>query len=148
VQIRSKILAKDRNPPNLQQEVREMREKMRDNLGSQSVGKAQYQLKQDVGGIVDIEFMVQYLVLANSSAHPSLLSWTDNVRILDTLASENILDTKQSEALKEAYIAYRSLAHRRALQNQKLLLSPDELDQAGLTNHIDTVSKLWDQIIN
>jgi glutamate-ammonia-ligase adenylyltransferase len=146
--IRAEILIKDHKPGNLKQEVRDMRQKMRDNLGSQSVGKAEFQLKQDNGGIVDIEFLVQYLVLTHSSAHPLLLKWTDNVRILDTLASENILDARQSDALKQAYIAYRSLAHQRALQNQKLLLSPDELDQAGLKNHIDTVSGLWDQIMN
>jgi len=147
-EIRAEILIKDQKPHNLKQEVREMRQKMRDNLGSQSVKKAQFQLKYDKGGIVDIEFMVQYLVLTHSVTHPTLLNWTDNVRILDSLASENILDTKQSEALKQAYLAYRSLAHRRALQNQKLLLSLNELDQAGLKNHIDTVLGLWDQIMN
>lgn len=147
-EIRAQILIKDQKPDDLKQEVREMRQKMRDNLGSQSVGKAQFQLKQDAGGIVDIEFMVQYLVLTYSAAHPLLLKWTDNVRILDTLASENILDTKLTNALKQAYIAYRSLAHRRALQNQKLLLSDIELEQAGLKPHIDTVTGLWDQVMN
>ena len=147
-QIREQILTKHRNPVQLQQEVQEMREKMRDNLGSQSVGKTQFQLKQDAGGIVDIEFMVQYLVLANCEQYPSLLSWTDNIRLLETLASHNIIEPKQSNALIQAYIAYRSLAHRRALQNQKLLLDPNELDQAGLTTHIDTVKTLWQQIMN
>ena len=147
-QIRSEILTKDRNPAQLQQEVREMRDKMRDNLGSQSVGKTQFQLKQDAGGIVDIEFIVQYLVLANCEQHPQLLSWTDNIRLLETLASQNIIDPKQSDALIQAYIAYRSLAHRRVLQNQKLLLDPNELDQAGLTPHIDTVTTLWQNIMN
>ncbi|MGR6875128.1 bifunctional [glutamate--ammonia ligase]-adenylyl-L-tyrosine phosphorylase/[glutamate--ammonia-ligase] adenylyltransferase [Pseudomonas sp. HK3] len=147
-QIRTEILTKDRDPKQLQQEVREMREKMRDNLGSQSVGKTEFQLKQDAGGIVDIEFMVQYLVLAQCKQHPQLLSWTDNIRLLETLASHNIIDTEQSDALKQAYIAYRSLAHRRALQNQKLLSDPNELDQAGLTPHIDTVKALWQQIMN
>ena len=146
-EIRAEIITKERNPLNLQQEVREMRQKMRDNLGSQSVGKSLYQLKQDAGGIVDIEFMVQYLVLTHSAKHPQLLNWTDNIRLLATLASEDILDSKQSDALQQAYIAYRSLAHKRALQNQKLLLSPNELNQAGLSNHIDTVTALWDQLM-
>lgn len=147
-QIRQQILTKHRNPAQLQQEVREMRDKMRDNLGSQSVGKTQFQLKQDAGGIVDIEFMVQYLVLAHCEQHPPLLSWTDNIRLLETLASHNIIEPKQSNALIQAYIAYRSLAHRRALQNQKLLLDPNELDQAGLSTHIDTVKTLWQEIMN
>jgi len=120
---------------------------MRDNLGSQSVGKAEFQLKQDAGGIVDIEFMNQYLVLANSKNHPELLEFTDNVRILEALNQTGLLDETQAEALKQAYIAYRSLAHRRALQNQKLLLAPSELDQAGLSPHIDTVKSLWQKLM-
>ena len=146
--IRGQILTKARNQDKLQQEVREMRDKMRDNLGSQSVGKTQFQLKQDAGGIVDIEFIVQYLVLAYSKQYPELLTWTDNIRLLETLASHNVIDPKQSDALKQAYIAYRSLAHRRALQNQKLLLDPNELDQAGLTPHIDKVKTLWQDIMH
>lgn len=146
-EIRQIILSKQQNPPKLQQEVREMRQKMRDNLGSQSKGKAQLQLKQDPGGIVDIEFMVQYLVLAHGHHHPDLLQWTDNIRLLEALSSKGLLQNEHSEALKQAYIAYRSLAHRRALQNQTLLFEPDELIQAGLTDHIRTVSELWDQVM-
>jgi len=147
-EIRQKVLTKDRNPQQLLQEVREMRQKMRDNLGSQSMGNAEYHLKQDAGGIVDIEFLVQYLVLANCPHHPDLLTWTDNIRLLETLAAQTVLDQAQCDALKQAYIAYRSLAHRRALQNQKLLLSPNELDQVGLRPHIDKVNALWETFMN
>lgn len=147
-QIRGEILTKSRNPQQLLQEVREMRKKMRDNLGSQSIGKHQVHLKQDAGGIVDIEFIVQYLVLAHGAQHPDLLTWTDNIRLLETLAAENIMTAKQSDDMIQAYIAYRSLAHRRALQNQKLLLEPNELSQAGLPTHIDTVKTLWTQIMD
>ena len=146
-QIRRENLAKDRDLGQLRKEVREMRQKMRDNLGAQSAGKTQFQLKQDAGGIVDIEFIVQYLVLAHSAQHPSLLQWTDNVRLLSTLGALGKLQATQSETLTQAYIAYRSLAHRRALQNQKLLLSPSELEQAELTPHITTVKTLWQEIM-
>ena len=147
LRIRQQILAKPKELAALQQEVREMRQKMRDNLGSQSVGKAEFQLKQDAGGIVDIEFMVQYMVLAQSQHHAELLEFTDNVRILEGLQTTGLLDATEAEALKQAYIAYRSLAHRRALQNQKLLLAPSELDQAGLSPHIETVKALWQKIM-
>ncbi|EAT12461.1 bifunctional [glutamate--ammonia ligase]-adenylyl-L-tyrosine phosphorylase/[glutamate--ammonia-ligase] adenylyltransferase [Bermanella marisrubri] len=147
-QIRGEILTKSRNPQQLLQEVREMRKKMRDNLGSQSIGKNQVHLKQDAGGIVDIEFIVQYLVLAHCAQHPDLLTWTDNIRLLETLAADHIMTAEQSDDMIQAYIAYRSLAHRRALQNQKLLLEPNELSQAGLPTHIDTVKTLWTQIMD
>ena len=152
LQTRQSILAKTISNPEelakLQQEVREMRQKMRDNLGSQSVGKAEFQLKQDAGGIVDIEFMVQFMVLAHSKTHPELLEFTDNVRILETLNHTGLMNATDAEALKQAYIAYRSLAHRRALQNQKLLLASSELDQAGLSSHIDTVKTLWQEVMH
>jgi glutamate-ammonia-ligase adenylyltransferase len=147
LQIRRQILAKPRDLPPLRQEVGEMRQKMRDNLGAQSNGKTQFQLKQDAGGIVDIEFLVQYLVLAHAKEHPSLLQWTDNVRLLKTLTDLGLLDTQQSYALYQAYICYRSLAHRKALQNQTLLLSPHELNQAELNTHISTVKTLWQKIV-
>ena len=147
-QIRRQILAKPRDVGQLKQEVGEMRQKMRDNLGAQGAGQAQFQLKQDAGGIVDIEFLVQYLVLAHSAAHPALLQWTDNVRLLATLAKQGLLTAPQSDALYQAYIAYRSLAHRRALQNQALLLSPSEFDHAKLAPHIDKITALWQSIIN
>jgi len=92
--------------------------------------------------------MVQYLVLANSHKHPDLLAWTDNVRLLEALKKRSILQSHECEELTQAYIAYRSWAHRRALQNQKLLFEPNELAQAGLITHIDTVSNIWNTIMD
>ena len=66
------------------------------------------------------------------------------MRLLETLQQEGLLSNEQAQTLTSAYIAYRSLAHRRALQNQKLLLPLNELDQAGLSTHIDTVKALWE----
>jgi glutamate-ammonia-ligase adenylyltransferase len=72
-------------------------------------------LKRGAGGIVDIEFMVQYLALAWAAEHPSLADWTDNVRILDTAAKVGLLDGETAAALKDAYLALRSERHREAL---------------------------------
>ena len=148
LRIRQHILAKARDSVPLRQEVVQMREKMRANLGAENTGKNEFQLKQDAGGIVDIEFLVQYLVLAHCAQYPELLKWTDNVRLLETLTSLGVLDTQQSEALCQAYIAYRSLAHRRALQNQTLLLTTKELERAKLHSHINTVKGLWEKIVS
>ena len=145
--ILTHMLAKNPDSSKLKQEVREMRQKMRDNLGAKNTGHTQFQLKQDAGGIVDIEFIVQYLVLAHGASQPELLEWTDNVRLLATLAQLGLLAQDESEALKKAYIAYRSTAHRRALQNQTLLLASNELNQAGLLPHINTVKAIWRNIM-
>ncbi|MHC8398602.1 bifunctional [glutamate--ammonia ligase]-adenylyl-L-tyrosine phosphorylase/[glutamate--ammonia-ligase] adenylyltransferase [Pseudomonas sp. MDT1-17] len=124
--VRAAVLGKPRDLATLRQEVSEMRAKMRDNLGSKSTAAgtaanafeatAPFDLKQDAGGIVDIEFMVQYAALAWSEKHPSLLRWTDNIRILEGLEEEGLMSAENASLLREAYKAYRSAAHRQALQ--------------------------------
>lgn len=145
-QIRDKILRRERNIDKLRQEVREMRQKMRDNLGSQSVGKPELALKQDPGGIIDIEFMVQFELLAWSHKYPELTQYTDNIRQLDGLGATGCFAPETVQTLQNTYIAYRSLAHQRALQNQPLLLSPQDIT-AELTEHRQKVTTLWQQII-
>ena len=83
-----KIQLNGKNLKTLKKDVIDMREKMRNHLGSDihNDGSKAFHLKQDTGGIVDIEFMVQYAVLAWSQADPALLTYTDNIRILECLA--------------------------------------------------------------
>ncbi|NVL43535.1 bifunctional glutamine synthetase adenylyltransferase/deadenyltransferase, partial [Pseudomonas syringae pv. actinidiae] len=120
----------------LRAEVSEMRAKMRDNLGTRltAAGRAAnafeasvpFDLKQDAGGIVDIEFMVQYAALAWSREHPVLLQYTDNIRILEGLEEAGLLPDVDASLLREAYKAYRSAAHRQALQKQAGVVSGDQ----------------------
>ena len=77
-----------------------------------------FDLKQDAGGIVDIEFMVQYAALAWSQTHPPLLRWTDNIRILEELEHEGLMPAADASLMREVYKAYRAAAHRQALQNE------------------------------
>src|SRR5690554_4960502 len=73
--VRHDILCQHRDKDKLRQEVLEMREKMRTNLGTpESRREESFHIKHDAGGIVDMEFMVQYLMLAWSEAHPELRS--------------------------------------------------------------------------
>ena len=135
-QVRASILGKTRDLPTLRQEVSEMRAKMRDNLGSKSTAAgtaanafeatAPFDLKQDAGGIVDIEFMVQYAALAWSETHPPLLRWTDNIRILEELEHEGLMPAEDASLLREAYKAYRSAAHRQALQKDPGVIPGDQ----------------------
>ncbi|SFM62402.1 bifunctional [glutamate--ammonia ligase]-adenylyl-L-tyrosine phosphorylase/[glutamate--ammonia-ligase] adenylyltransferase [Marinobacter zhejiangensis] len=117
--VRHDILCQQRDGDKLRSEVVEMREKMRANLGTpESAGEPPtvFHMKHDRGGIVDIEFMVQYLVLANSANHPELTKWSDNIRQLEELGRAGILPVEDTEQLREAYITLRSTIHRRALQ--------------------------------
>lgn len=122
--VRREVLCKKREPTTLKEAVVEMRNKMRQNLGSKaskSGGEGRYgcfHLKQDPGGVVDIEFMVQYMVLAFSHEYPVLARWTDNIRILDSLPDQAFLETQQAERLSEIYQSYRKHKHRLVLQKE------------------------------
>ncbi|MGM0643020.1 MAG: bifunctional [glutamate--ammonia ligase]-adenylyl-L-tyrosine phosphorylase/[glutamate--ammonia-ligase] adenylyltransferase [Thermodesulfobacteriota bacterium] len=115
--IRTGIIRKERDPDELAKNVREMRERMRkEHL---KVKKGFFDIKQGRGGIVDIEFIVQYLVLKESHSHPGLVLWTDNVRLLETLESEQIISKTECARLKEAYLAMRKAIHRLNLQEKE-----------------------------
>ena len=103
-----------RDGKTLQSEVREMREKMRTHLGNKH--KDRFDLKTDEGGITDIEFIVQYLVLRYAHDKPNLTLWSDNVRILQELAQTDIMDEQEAQALTHAYTTLRDELHHLALQ--------------------------------
>ncbi len=116
-ELRQQVLAQKRDPAVLAQEVVDMRDKMRAHLlsGDQADEK-HFHLKQGLGGIVDIEFLVQFAVLAWAGEHPQLTDWSDVVRILETLQKTELLPAATTAALSEAYISYRSASHQLALQ--------------------------------
>ena len=126
--LRLRILAQPRELPKLRADVLEMRQKMRDHLSSTAKNKNSpvFDLKHDAGGIVDIEFMVQYGVLAWASAYPELARYSDNVRILDGFAACGCMPADQAVRLKEAYLAFRAQSHRLALAQQPARVDPTE----------------------
>lgn len=123
-QIRIEVLARLRSKSKLQKEVKKMRERMRKELSKPVPGT--FNLKQDKGGIVDIEFMVQYLVLLKAHEYPELLNWTDNVRLLQTLAETGIIDEYTAYFLREAYLIYRASVHRLSLQEKGPMVPEDK----------------------
>ena len=117
-QVRENRLQQKRDIQVLATEVQEMREKMRKHLGQK--GKdGKFSLKQGSGGIVDIEFMVQFAVLAWSCEFHQLTHWTDTIRILEVLAQVGLITEQKSQQLIDAYKLYRSAGHRLQLQNQR-----------------------------
>lgn len=114
--IRRNVLTATREGPTLQTEVREMREKMRAHLGNKH--KDRFDIKADEGGITDIEFITQYLVLRDAHSKPKLTRWSDNVRILELLAQNDIMDEHEALALTRAYTTLRDELHHLALQEQ------------------------------
>ncbi|QNQ21954.1 bifunctional [glutamate--ammonia ligase]-adenylyl-L-tyrosine phosphorylase/[glutamate--ammonia-ligase] adenylyltransferase [Kosakonia sp. SMBL-WEM22] len=112
--IRRDILLTPREGTTLQTEVREMREKMRAHLGNKQ--KDRFDLKTDEGGITDIEFIAQYLVLRYAHDKPKLTRWSDNVRILEGLAQNGIMEEQEALVLTHAYTTLRDELHHLALQ--------------------------------
>jgi glutamate-ammonia-ligase adenylyltransferase len=100
----------------LRSDVRDMRLRMRRELSRARAG--QFDIKQDAGGLADIEFLVQYWVLAEAKAHPELLNHTDNIRQLEGLAAVGVLEPARASWLTEAYIGYRTVLHHLSLEGE------------------------------
>jgi glutamate-ammonia-ligase adenylyltransferase len=115
--IRRAILGQPREENELRQGILDMRRRMREELDRSTA--EQVDLKQSPGGIVDIEFMVQYGVLAHAHTHPALLDYTDNIRLLASLGEAGLMSQEDVTQLSDAYRQYRCEVHRRALQEQE-----------------------------
>jgi glutamate-ammonia-ligase adenylyltransferase len=114
--IRRRTLRKAVHRDTLRTDVGEMRMRMRRELSKARAG--QFDIKQDAGGIADIEFLVQYWVLAAADAHPELLTYTDNIRQLEGLAHVGVLEPATAQWLTDAYIGYRTVLHHMSLEVQ------------------------------
>ena len=144
-QLRCRILTLARDEENVRVEVLNMRQKMKDHLGSSKEQKKDgiFHLKQDAGGIVDIEFMAQYMVLAWSGTNQDLAHYSDNVRILEDAGKAGCLPSNDVTALIQAYLSERAESHRLALANHNM--------QVSAVDWYDTrevVCKLWQRLID
>jgi glutamate-ammonia-ligase adenylyltransferase len=138
--IRSGVLARPRDAGKLRNEVREMRQRMRNELDKTNA--QQVDLKQCRGGIVDIEFMVQCAVLLWSDEHPELLRYPDNLRLLDAIARAGLMPGEDAAQLADAYCTIRHHINHLALQEQSSVAGNDVLvDQRAV------VAGIWDRFI-
>ncbi|EMW0564441.1 bifunctional [glutamate--ammonia ligase]-adenylyl-L-tyrosine phosphorylase/[glutamate--ammonia-ligase] adenylyltransferase [Vibrio parahaemolyticus] len=135
---RHDVLCKPRDEQTLKKEVVEMREKMRDHLGGKKPGR--FMIKQDVGGITDIEFLAQYLVLNYSHEKPKLTRWCDNVRIYETLIAQGVMEEDQAMQLIRAYTTMRNEIHHRNLLN----LDADVVEDKFVAER-EWVKQAWNQ---
>ena len=125
-QIRQQVLTMWRSGAELRGQVRDMRERMRSSRSSPGSGR-QFDIKNDAGGIVDIEFLVQYLILLFANEHPELIRWTDVVRQLNSLALAGVIGDRSAHVLKQAYLVFRYLVHRLSLEQKPALIGADRL---------------------
>jgi glutamate-ammonia-ligase adenylyltransferase len=138
--LRRDILLAPRDPDTLRTEVREMRARMRAHLGSGETPG--FDLKQDPGGIADIEFMVQYATLRWADRLGDYAKFTDNIRLLEGLARAGLVAAEDTRALTDAYRAYRARVHAQALQEQG-----GAVPEADFEAHRDEVVRIWNRLM-
>lgn len=137
-EIRRATLTAGLHEESLRNDVISMRQRMRENLDTSD--DERFDLKQGKGGIGDIEFLVQYLVLANAAQYPSVIEYTDNIRQLDALAENNVLSAAVTQRLQDAYRDYRHRVHHLLLDEQSTQVPQDQF-----TEHRNFVSTTWSE---
>lgn len=140
-QTRQAILATQRDATTLKADVITMREKMRTHLDT-APSKTDFDLKQGEGGIIDIEFMVQYLVLLWSHKYPELALYSDNIRQLETAEKIGLLNHNTAHTMMEIYQAYRSQIHRLSLQEKTRVIAVD-----WFQNYQTQIKDIWTEFI-
>ena len=139
--LRSEVLGLPRDKTALASAVCGMRERMRTEHTAASNQAVDFDLKRDPGGIVDIEFVVQYLVLAHASDDDALSQWSDVVRLLDALANADLISSDDAATLTDAYLTYRSHIHTLALQGSAAIDSAGQFEavRARVTDVTETL---------
>ncbi len=111
---RRRALCIDVRRDTLKADVMDMRARMRRELSR--AGAGEFDIKQDAGGIADIEFLVQYWVLAAAQRTPQLVDYTDNIRQLEALAHHGVVAAETAQWLIQTYRDYRAVLHRLSLE--------------------------------
>ena len=119
-QIRAEVLALPRDKNALSLEVQQMRDKLRQHHGVDST-----EVKHASGGVVDLEFISQYLVLAYGGQQPALYQYSDNIRILEAAAAAGLMPASEAQALQQAYQDLRGISHRLTLEPAAETVLPD-----------------------
>ena len=130
---RVRILGEFVRRDSLREEVASMRERMRRELAKSKSGE--FDLKQDRGGIADIEFLAQYWALREGARHPAVLMFSDTIRQLETLASGDLVPQATVDVLTAAYRAYRMRNHHRSLREERGVIDASEFvaERAAVT---------------
>jgi glutamate-ammonia-ligase adenylyltransferase len=136
--IREQVLRQDRSGrvAELRDEVVKMRQRMRD---AHPPRDERFDLKHDEGGMIDIEFIVQYLVLRHAAAYPRLTANVGNIALLKLCGALGLIDAGLADGASDAYRAMRRLQHQVRLQGQ----DNARVERSLVAAHADVVVRLW-----
>jgi [glutamine synthetase] adenylyltransferase / [glutamine synthetase]-adenylyl-L-tyrosine phosphorylase len=138
--IRMEVLAQHVRRDTLRTEVRHMRNRMRTELSRAKPG--QFDLKQDPGGIADIEFLAQYWALSWAGEYPPVAMYADTIRQLESVASADLVSQSRIDTLSSAYLGYRSCLHHRALDGAAAIVAASEF-----ATERAAVVAIWDEVM-
>ncbi len=140
-EIRREILTRRRDSVTLRKEVAGMRHQLFQ--AGKPGPQGSFNIKEDRGGIMDIEFLVQYLLLGHAHHHPEIIRWTDNVRQLQTLSQYGIIDQQTAFALRRAYLVLRAAGHRLNLRD-----IPAQIGKDRFQNITAFVRRCWQRYLS
>ena len=136
--VRREVLMRERDPQKLKKEIVDMRAKMRANLDKSTA--TQWDVKQGEGGMIEVEFIAQYLVLRDAHKSAAIVEWSDNWRQLDALEQAGSIKAEHKQALIEVYRSYRAWTHMRGLQLESALAEAGQF-----TAERATIRQLWNE---
>jgi glutamate-ammonia-ligase adenylyltransferase len=139
-ELRKKVIAKFRDTDILKSSVISMRDKLINQYGNKYPGN--FDLKHDPGGLTDIEFLVQYMVLANAFRHPDLAEWSNSIRLLEAFKKKGLIRKRYADTLLEADMSYRKTINKLSLQEKPTYVEAD--DFTGLRSE---VMEIWDDVM-
>lgn len=138
--IRERVLCLCRDNQTLKQEILSMRKRMQE-----THPPLPNDVKHCSGGLVDIEFIVQYLVLAYAHDYPELTKNSGNIALLASTAQYHLIDRGLAESARLAYRGLRRIQHQLGLYGEK---QPESEALEALQDHLQAVKKLWCIIFN
>ncbi|WP_428103294.1 bifunctional [glutamate--ammonia ligase]-adenylyl-L-tyrosine phosphorylase/[glutamate--ammonia-ligase] adenylyltransferase [Candidatus Rariloculus sp.] len=137
--VRRLVLTRHVNRSDLNNEIAGMRARMRSELSRSGPGG--FDLKQDAGGIADIEFIIDYWVLSRSAEFPDLVEFPDNVRQLEALVRNGLISAERADRVRTIYLALRASVHELAL------IESDRTVPAGaFSEERAWVRDLWNEV--
>jgi [glutamine synthetase] adenylyltransferase / [glutamine synthetase]-adenylyl-L-tyrosine phosphorylase len=139
--VRMGVLESHVRRDTLRAEVRAMRERMRRELSSAKPG--QFDIKQDAGGIADIEFLAQYWALYWTGDYPPVATFADTIRQLESVASADLVPQSTVDVLTAAYRAYRTRSHHLSLEERPPIVPAEEFHTERAA-----VSAIWEQTMS
>ncbi|MEJ2176088.1 MAG: bifunctional glutamine synthetase adenylyltransferase/deadenyltransferase, partial [bacterium] len=137
--IRERILRRARDPGALAKDVLEMREKMHAAHPNRSL---LFDLKHDRGGMIDLEFIVQYLVLAHAHAHPELVGNLGNIALLGMSGALGLIPAPLAARCQDAYRDFRRLQHALRLEGAQYA----RVEPASVEAQVGAVQELWAKV--